>query len=32
MKAILQLPRRASYADYLTAEQDSDRRHELIDA
>jgi Uma2 family endonuclease len=31
MEATLRLPRRASYADYLAAEQDSDRRHELID-
>ena len=31
MEAILRLPRRASYADYLAAEQDSDRRHEFID-
>jgi len=31
MEAILRLPRRASYADYLAAEQDGDHRHELID-
>lgn len=31
MEAILRLPRRASYVDYLAAEQGSDRRHELID-
>ncbi|MEO7733153.1 MAG: Uma2 family endonuclease [Kofleriaceae bacterium] len=30
MEALLRLPRRASYADYLAAEQDSDRRHEFI--
>ncbi|MEO7736481.1 MAG: Uma2 family endonuclease, partial [Kofleriaceae bacterium] len=30
MEAILRLPRRASYADYLAAEQGSDRRHEFI--
>jgi hypothetical protein len=31
MEAILRLQRRASYADYLAAEQGSDRRHEFID-
>jgi Uma2 family endonuclease len=31
MEATLRLPHRASYADYLAAEQDSDHRHELID-
>lgn len=31
MEAILRLPRRASYADYLAAEQDSAHRHEFID-
>lgn len=31
MEALLRLPRRATYADYLAAEQDSDRRHEFID-
>jgi Uma2 family endonuclease len=31
MRATLQLPERASYADYLAVEQDSDRRHEFID-
>lgn len=31
MKATLSLPRRATYADYLVAEQNSDSRHELID-
>jgi len=31
MEATLRLPRRASYADYLAAEQDSDHRHEFID-
>jgi Uma2 family endonuclease len=31
MEAILRLPRRASYADYLAAEQDSDHRHEFLD-
>jgi Uma2 family endonuclease len=31
MEAILRLSRRASYADYLAAEQNSDCRHEFID-
>ena len=31
MEAILRLPRRASYADYLAAEQDSGHRHEFLD-
>ena len=31
MKATLSLPRRTTYADYLAAEQNSDRRHEFID-
>ncbi len=31
MKATLRLPQRATYADYLAAEQDSPTRHELID-
>lgn len=31
MKVILLLPRRASYADYLAAEQNSDFRHEFLD-
>ena len=31
MKAILSLPRRTTYADYLAAEQGSERRHEFID-
>lgn len=31
MEAILRLSRRASYADYLAAEQNSECRHELID-
>ena len=31
MKAVLSLPRRATYADYLAAEQDSPTRHELLD-
>jgi Uma2 family endonuclease len=31
MKATLSLPRRTTYADYLAAEQDSERRHEFID-
>ncbi|MDQ3298589.1 MAG: Uma2 family endonuclease [Myxococcota bacterium] len=31
MKVTLQLPRRASYADYLAVEQLSAHRHELID-
>jgi Uma2 family endonuclease len=31
MEATLRLPHRASYADYLAAEQDSDHRHEFID-
>ncbi len=31
MKATLSLPRQAAYADYLAAEQDSERRHEFID-
>lgn len=31
MKALLSLPRRATYADYLATEQSSERRHEFID-
>jgi Uma2 family endonuclease len=31
MEATLRLPRRASYADYLAAEQDSEQRHEFLD-
>jgi Uma2 family endonuclease len=31
MEATLRLPRRASYADYLAAEQDSDHRHEFLE-
>ena len=31
MEAILRLPRRASYADYLAVEQTSERRHEFFD-
>ena len=31
MKAVPSLPRRATYADYLAAEQTSARRHEFID-
>lgn len=31
MEAFLRLPRRASYADYLAVEQNSEHRHELID-
>ena len=31
MEALLRLPRRASYADYLAVEQTSEHRHELID-
>jgi Uma2 family endonuclease len=31
MKAVLSLPRRATYADYLATEQSSERRHEFID-
>ena len=31
MKAMLSLPRRATYADYLAAEQNSERRYEFID-
>jgi Uma2 family endonuclease len=31
VKATLRLPQRATYADYLAAEQDSPIRHELID-
>jgi Uma2 family endonuclease len=31
MEAILRLPRRTSYVDYLAVEQASDRRHEFID-
>ena len=31
MEATLRLSRRASYADYLAAEQDSDHRHEFLD-
>jgi Uma2 family endonuclease len=31
VKATLSLPHRATYADYLAAEQDSERRHEFFD-
>lgn len=31
MRATLRLSRRASYADYLAAEQNSASRHELLD-
>jgi Uma2 family endonuclease len=31
MEAMLRLPRRATYADYLAAEQNSDFRHEFLD-
>ena len=31
MKALLSLSRRATYADYLATEQNSERRHEFID-
>jgi Uma2 family endonuclease len=31
MRALLRLSRRTTYADYLAAEQASERRHELID-
>jgi Uma2 family endonuclease len=31
VKAILSLPHRATYADYLAAEQDSERRYEFFD-
>lgn len=31
VKAVLSLPSRATYADYLAAEQNSDCRHEFID-
>jgi Uma2 family endonuclease len=31
VKAVLHLPRRTTYADYLAAEHRSDRRHEFID-
>lgn len=31
MKAVLSLPSRTSYADYLAVEQDSERRHEFFD-
>jgi Uma2 family endonuclease len=31
VKALLNLPRRATYADYLATEQTSERRHEFID-
>jgi Uma2 family endonuclease len=31
VKAVLRLPHRATYADYLAAEQTSERRHEFID-
>ena len=31
MQALLRLPQRATYADYLAAEQNSERRHEFID-
>jgi Uma2 family endonuclease len=31
MEALLRLPRRANYADFLAVEQSSDRRHEFLD-
>lgn len=31
VKAVLSLPRRATYADYLAAEQNSESRHEFLD-
>jgi len=31
VKAVLRLPRRTTYADYLAAERNSERRHEFID-
>ena len=31
MEVTLRLPRRASFADYLAAEQDSDYCHEFLD-
>lgn len=31
MRATLRLDRRATYADYLAVEQNSEHRHELID-
>jgi Uma2 family endonuclease len=31
VKAVLSLPRRTTYADYLAAEQSSERRHEFLD-
>jgi Uma2 family endonuclease len=31
MKAVLRLPRAATYADYLAVEQHSEHRHELLD-
>jgi Uma2 family endonuclease len=31
MEALLRLPRRASYADYLSVEQDHQHRHEFLD-
>jgi Uma2 family endonuclease len=31
VKAVLSLPRRTVYADYLAAEQNSERRHEFLD-
>jgi Uma2 family endonuclease len=31
METLLRLPRRATYADYLAVEQNSDHRHEFID-
>jgi Uma2 family endonuclease len=31
MEALLRLPRRATYADYLAVEQTSERRHEFFD-
>jgi hypothetical protein len=31
MEVLLRLQRRASYADYLAVEQNSDHRHELLD-
>jgi Uma2 family endonuclease len=31
VKATLSLPRRTTYADYLAAEQGSERRHEFLD-
>jgi len=31
VKVVLSLPRRTTYADYLAAEQTSERRHEFLD-